>query len=92
MDFIIGMILMIILIFVFIQFVTISITDNQYNPYQYNPNQYYPNQNNPNQYNPNQYFNIYNMPSPIVANAPLSVNNKLNLEEQSRDYKQFFYI
>ena len=90
MDFIIGMLLIIIVIFIIINFTTISITDTNYQQNQ--QNQYYnqyPNQNQNFLYSSN---NRYNPPLPINANASLVLNKKLNLEEQSYDYKQTFFV
>lgn len=90
MDFIIGMLLIIIVIFIIINFTTISITDTNYQQNQ--QNQYYnqyPNQNQNFLYSSN---NRYNPPLPINANASLVLNKKLNLEEQSYDYKQSFFV
>jgi hypothetical protein len=87
MDFIIGMLLIIIVIFIIINFTTISITDTNYQQNQYY-NQY-PNQNQNFLYSSN---NRYNTPLPINANASLVLNKKLNLEEQSYDYKQSFFV
>ena len=93
MDFIIGMLLIIIVIFIIINFTTISITDTNYQQNQQNQqNQYYnqyPNQNQNFLYSSN---NRYNPPLPINANASLVLNKKLNLEEQSYDYKQTFFV
>ena len=87
MDFIIGMLLIIIVIFIIINFTSISITDSNYQQNQYY-NQY-PNQNQNFLYSSN---NRYNPPLPINANASLVLNKKLNLEEQSYDYKQSFFV
>ena len=90
MDFIIGMFLSIIVIFIIINFTTISITDTNYQQNQ--QHQYYnqyPNQNQNFLYSSN---NRYNPPLPINANASLVLNKKLNLEEQSYDYKQTFFV
>lgn len=80
MDFIIGILLVIILLFGIINFTSISITDNRYQQGQ--PQNFL--------YSSNRYN--YNSPSPINANAPLALNKKLNLEEQSYDYKKHFFV
>ena len=87
MDFIIGILLVIILLFMIVNFTTISISDTRYQQGQISNQNYLYASNNSSNYSSN-----YNMPSPINANAALALNKKLNLEEQSYDYKKNFFV
>ena len=73
MDFIIGILLVIILLFMIVNFTTISISDTRYQQGQTSNQNYLYASNNSSNYSSN-----YNMPSPINANAALALNKKLN--------------
>ena len=89
MDFVIGIILVLIIIFIMINFLTISISDTNYNKcIGNNLNFLFSSTNNTLKNN-----NLRNnTPSPIIANSPLALNKKMNLDEQAYDYKQNFFI
>ena len=83
MDFIVGILLMIIIILVLYNFATVSIS----------------NSNGSKSYNSNintattQYNSMsYQLPSPILSKSPSALNNKVNLNAQAYDYKQYFFV
>ena len=93
MDFIYGILLIIIIIFILINFASVNISNTQVN------NQ--DSQNQTQNQNQNQNFLVTNnginslsssIPSPILSGAPLALNKKLNLEEQTYDYKKYFFV
>jgi len=83
MDFIIGIIFVLLIIFIIINYTSVSVSNNNNNDNNLKDINYL-------------YTNKHNMkisntiPLPIQKNN--SINNKLNLEEQSYDYKTYFYI
>ena len=80
MDFIIGIIFVLLIIFIIINYTTISISNN--NNSLKDVNYLYTKKNNV----------LLNNTMPLPRQQNKSINNKLNLEEQSYDYKSYFYI
>jgi hypothetical protein len=80
MDFIIGIIFVLLTIFIIINYTTISISNN--NNTLKDVNYLYTKKNNV----------LLNNTMPLPRQQNKSINNKLNLEEQSYDYKSYFYI
>lgn len=101
MDFVIGILMFMVLILILINFTSISMSDTKggncavggsngmsgmfggmgiFGNSNINNNQY-----------PNQMQN-YNIPSPILSNAPTALNNKFNINEQTYDYRQHFFV
>jgi hypothetical protein len=97
MDFIIGILLMIVLLLVIINFTSISVSDSN------SPNQQ--------QCGNNNLFSslgfgvsggaiggasssvgAYQIPQPMLASAPSALNNKVNLEHQTYDYHKYFFV
>ena len=94
MDFLIGILLMIVILLVIINFTSVSISDSN------SPNQQ--------QCANNSLFSSlgfggsgglgnassgsYQIPQPILASAPSALNNKVNLERQSYDYHKYFFV
>jgi len=76
MDYIIGILLVIICILILINFASVSISDNQPGiPLL-----------------PSNNYNTSNTPSPVLSRAPSALNNKINLENQTYDYSKYFYV
>jgi hypothetical protein len=98
MDFVYGIISIIMIIFILINFASInlsnkSIVDSQ--QIQQAQNQNYliaPNYINPMPNAPNAPNATPNVPQPIVANSQLALNKKMNLEVQTYDYHKYFYF
>ena len=88
MDFLIGILLMIVILLVIINFTSISLSDSN------SPNQQ--------QCANNSIFSSlglgssgigsYQIPQPVVASAPSALNNKVNLEQQTYDYHKYFFV
>jgi hypothetical protein len=91
MDFIYGILFLIIIIFILINFASVSISNKQtinkqnsnnvsnvLNPYGQGQNM--------------QNINNSTNPAPINANSPLALNKKINLEEQTYDYNKYFFV
>jgi hypothetical protein len=80
MDFIIGIIFVLVIIFIMINYTSISISNNNNNLKDINY----------------LYTNKHNMSVtntiPLPRQQNTSINKKLNIEEQSYDYKSYFYI
>lgn len=87
MDFIVGILLMIIIIFILINFASVNISDSSNKDLQNQiPNQtQIPNQN-------QTILQNTNIPEPLVSGAPSALNNKLNLEVQTYDYNKYFFM
>ena len=87
MDFILGIIFVLLIIFLIINYTSISISNKNYN-LENNETLY---KNNEILYKNNEILNKNNiLPFPKKKNT--SINNKFNVEEQSYDYKSYFYI
>jgi len=95
MDFLIGMLVMVLIIILIFNYVSISTSDskggtcgnNLLNNNIFTNNMFGTNQNN------NQYQNqSYSIPSPIQSNAPSALNKKINLNNYTYDYSQHFFI
>ena len=92
MDFIIGILFIIIIIFILINFASVSISNSQ-SPNNKNTNNSVVNFLNP--YNQGQSMNNLSngqIPSPMNANSPLALNKQINLEEQTYDYNKYFFV
>ena len=83
MDFIVGILLMIIIILVLYNFASVSITNSSGSKY----------------YDSNintattQYNSMpYPLPSPVLSKSPSAINNKVNLNAQAYDYKKYFFV
>ena len=108
MDFIYGIILILIIIFMLINFASVTISNKSSTQMQYDSNQNYLyasnntpynnmpyNNNMPNNNMPNTPYNNMpnnNIPQPRNANSPLALNKKINLEEQTYDYNKYFFV
>lgn len=97
MDFLIGILVIVIIILILINFASISVSDNS-NINNYSKNGYNTNfmspfllNNNMNNYNVMK-NSSYNIPSPVLANAPSALNNKIKLNDQTYDYSKYFYM
>ena len=97
MDFLIGMLLMVLIIILIFNYVSISTSDsnggtcgnNLLNNNIFTNNMFGTNQNN-NQY---PYQNqSYSIPSPVQSNAPSALNKKINLNNYTYDYSQHFFV
>jgi len=99
MDFVFGILMFIVIILILINFTSITLSDTKggsCNPNSNNSNSIFGNIFSTNQYqnpNLNQYNNPnYYIPSPVQSNAPSALNKKINLNNQTYDYNQHFFI
>ena len=76
MDFLIGILLIIIVMLILYNFSSISMSNTQ-------SNGTCSSNTNTTQYN--------NIPSPILSKSPSALNNKVNLNAQAYDYKKHFF-
>ena len=90
MDFIFGIIFIIIIIFMIINFASITIS-NKSSDQLYDSNQNFLFAYNYNTI-PNNTIPNNNIPKPRNANSPLALNKKINLEEQTYDYRKYFFV
>jgi len=97
MDFIIGILLTIVIILVLINFTSVSLSDSNNTTQQQCGNNSlfsslwgvgggmgsggYP-----------QTQSSPSLPQPILASAPVALNKKVNLEQQTYDYHKYFFI
>ena len=77
MDFLIGILLIIIVMLILYNFSSISISNTQLNGGTCSSN-----------ISTTQYSNI---PSPILSKSPSALNNKVNLNAQAYDYNKYFF-
>ena len=105
MDFVYGIITIIIIIFLLINFASINLSNKSVQDLQkmqQGQNQNYliapnptmnistPTMSNSNM--PSATNATPNIPQPIVANSQLALNKKMNLEVQTYDYHKYFYL
>jgi hypothetical protein len=92
MDLIYGILVIIIIIFIVINFASVTISDTKgYSSKLQTQNQIQPlNQTILNNKNNNRTSNF--IPSPLISGAPLALNKKINLEEQTYDYNKYFFV
>jgi hypothetical protein len=90
MDFVYGIILFIVTLFILINFASVNISD-QKEPKCSNINNYQSKNHNQNQNHTQSQYNN-NIPAPINANSKLAINKKIDLEEQTYDYNKYFYV
>ena len=88
MDFVYGILLMFLILFIVINFVSVNLSDTAANQCS-NSNS---SQSKSQYQNHNQIQPQNNIPLPINANSKLAINKKINLEEQTYDYKKYFYV
>ena len=93
MDFLYGILLIILLIFGIYNFGSISLSDSNTSQKSQTSN----NMNNKNYLVAARNSNFENssekkIPEPIVASSPLALNKKINLEVQTYDYNKYFFV
>jgi len=88
MDFIIGILLVIVIILILINFTSITISDTKGGTCSSNTNSSI--------FGGNQYGsriqNGLGIPSPMLSKEPSALNNKLNINAQTYDYNKYFYM
>ena len=84
MDFILGIILILLIIFIMFNYISISITNNDKTNYLYSPRKQMNNNNN------NIYLSSHNKLNNNTTNNNL--NTILNLKEYSFNYNKYFYL
>jgi len=89
MNFIYGILVIIIIIFIIINFASVNVYDSNPNVQNFIRNS---NSNNNSNSNSNKTSNTYRPPAALVSGAPSAINNKFNLEEQTYDYNKYFFI
>lgn len=82
MDFIVGILLIVIIVLILINFSSISMSDSKANT----------SCNKIINTNPNQTVKNNTIPSPLLSNAPSALNKKFNLNEQTYDYSKYFFM
>ena len=90
MDFILGIILVLLIIFIMINYISISITNNDKTNYLYSPKtqinkNYLSSNNNLNNLNHNLNHNLN-------SNLNSNLNYNLNIKEDSYNYKKYFHL
>ena len=95
MEFLIGILVFILLFFALFNYVSISMTNTvktantEYTTnntiFSINKNQYQSPYQTPNQ-------TLYKTPSPVQSNPPKALNSKINLNSQTYDYNQYFFL
>jgi len=88
MDFIIGLLLFIVVIFIIINFTSISMSNTKAGGTCSSSTSIL---------GTNQYQNQYgygnsNIPSPVYSKDSLALNNKLNINNQTYDYNKYFFL
>ena len=90
MDFLYGILLIIIIIFALYNFGSVSLSDSQNKQIQSSNQSNQPN--NTNYLFASRTSNEKKLPEPMIANSPLALNNKINLEVQTYDYNKYFFV
>ena len=82
MDFVVGILLMIIIILILYNFASISVSNNISSG------------SNSSNYNcsPTQYNTQFPLPSAMLSKPSYALNNKLNLNAQAYDYSKYFFV
>ena len=82
MDFLIGILLIIIVMLILYNFSSVSMSNTK-------PNGSCNSNPDTTQYNMNNQYS--NIPSPILSKSPSALNNKVNLNAQAYDYNKYFF-
>ncbi len=83
MDFILGIIAVLLIIFIMINYISISITNNDKTNYLYSPRT---------QLNHNRYLSSNNNLNHNLNNNNNNLNSILNLKEDSYNYNKYFHL